>query len=265
MKAVILAGGFGYRLGIDRTKNPKPLIEIGGKPLIWYIMKNYSFNGIKDFIICTGYKHDSFIKFFSKFNKYEKKSKVIRISKNSFLIEFKNKVNWKIKIVFTGLKTNTGGRIKKISNLIGQKEIFCVSYADSISDINIKEEIKFHLKKKKIATLAAVSIPNRFGVLKIKNDSVKSFLEKPTINSSKINGGYFIFSKKIMNYIKSDNTALEEYPMERLCKLNQINGFSHNGFWQTVDNMKDKKFLNSLYILKKGPWNKKNKIWKNVV
>ena len=267
MKAIILAGGFGYRLGIESTRTPKPLIEIGNKPLLWYIMKNYSYNGVKNFIICTGYKHFSFIKFFKNFKKIEKKTKVLKISKNNFIIKFKEhrSKDWNVRIVFTGIKTNTGGRIKKISNYISNDEIFCVSYADSISDINIKKEIQFHIKKKKIATLAAVSIPNRFGVLKIKNDKIKSFIEKPTINSSKINGGYFIFSKKIMKFIKSKSIALEEFPMNQLCKMNQLNGFVHNGFWQTVDNLKDKKFLINLYKQKKGPWSKKNKIWKNAI
>jgi len=262
MKAVILAGGFGYRLGSESIKRPKPLIKIGKKPLIWYIMKNYSYNGINDFIICTGYKHESFNKFFKNFNQVEKKSKVFQQSKNSFIIKFKKKI-WSIKIVFTGLKTNTGGRIKCISKFIKQNESFCVTYSDSISDINLKKEIRFHLRKKKIATLAAVSLPNRFGILKIKNDSVKSFFEKPLNNSEKINGGYFIFSYKIFKYIKSYNTILEEYPLQQLSKINQLNAYKHNGFWQTVDNLKDKKFLENLIKKKVGPWAKKNRIWKN--
>jgi glucose-1-phosphate cytidylyltransferase len=263
MKAVILAGGFGYRLGTESIKKPKPLIKVGEKPLIWYIMKNYSYNGINDFIICTGYKHEFFNKFFKNFDEVEKKSKVLKESKNSFIIRFKKNKSWNIKIVFTGLKTNTGGRIKKISKFIKQNENFCVTYSDSISDINLKKEINFHLKKKKIATLAAVSVPNRFGILKIKKDSVKSFFEKPLNNSEKINGGYFIFSYKIFKYIKSFNTILEDFPMKQLSKINQLNAYKHNGFWQTVDNVKDKKFLENLIRKKTGPWAKNNQIWKN--
>ena len=262
MKVVILAGGFGYRLGIEKIKKPKTLIEIDGKPLIWYIMRNYSYNGIKDFIICTGYKHQDFVKFFTKFSKIEKNSKIIKISKKNFIINFKNNISWNVKLVYTGLKTNTGGRIKKISKFIESDENFCVTYSDSISDINIKKEIQFHNKRKKIATLAAVSVPNRFGILKIKNKNVKSFFEKPKNNSTKINGGYFIFSKEIFKYIKSSSTVLEDFPMKVLSKKNQLNAYLHNGFWQTVDNAKDKKFLENLIKKKIGPWIKKNKIWK---
>ena len=140
MKVVILAGGFGYRLGIETTKKPKPMIKIGKKPLIWYIMKNYSHNGISDFIICTGFKHQAFVNFFKKYNMIEKNTKVKKLSKNNFLIKFKKNKNWNIKIIFTGLNTNTGGRIKKVSKFLKKNESFCVSYADSISDINIKIE-----------------------------------------------------------------------------------------------------------------------------
>tara|TARA_B100000029_G_scaffold487487_1_gene543072 strand:+ start:39 stop:830 length:792 start_codon:yes stop_codon:yes gene_type:complete len=261
MKVIILAGGFGYRLGSETIKKPKPLIEINNKPLIWYIMKNYSYNGLRDFIICTGYKHNSFINFFNNFKKIEKKAFIKKNSINEFTISFKDGVKWSVNLIYTGLNTNTGGRIKKISKYINSKEIFCVSYADSISDINLKKEIKFHVEKNKIATLAAVSVPNRFGVLKIKNDNVKSFFEKPKSNNLKINGGYFVFSSKIFKLIKSSKTILEDLPMKILTKKNQLNAFKHNGFWQTVDNIKDKKFLEELSKKTKGPWSKKNKIW----
>ena len=170
MKLVILAGGLGTRLSEETKVKPKPLIKIGKKPLIWYIMKSYAYNGINDFIICTGYKHEAFNRFFQRFNEIEKDSKITKLSKNNFIIKLKRKKSWKVKLVFTGLKTNTGGRIKRVSKHFKKNENFCVSYSDSISDINLKKEISFHLKKKKIATLAAVSVPNRFGILKIRKD-----------------------------------------------------------------------------------------------
>lgn len=263
MKVVFLAGGFGYRLGSETFKKPKPLIEIDKKPLIWYNMKSYSYNGIRDFIICTGYKHKAFLKFFHNFNRLNKNTTIKKISPNEFIITFKNRIKWTIKLIYTGLNTNTGGRIKKVAKYINENEIFCVSYSDSISDVNFRKEIKFHIKKNKIATLAAVSVPERFGILKIHKDKVKSFFEKPKNNSTKINGGYFVFSSKIFRYIKSSQTILEDYPMNYLIKKDQLNAYKHNGFWQTVDNFKDKKYLEDLIKKKTGPWAKNNKIWKD--
>ncbi len=249
MITVILAGGYGYRFGNETKKIPKPLVQINNKPLIIYVIETYFKHGVNNFIICTGYKSDKILSYFKNITRLNKNFQIIDKRKN--LIQFlykKKKLN--IRFINTGLTTETGGRILKIKKYLLKEDFFGVTYGDVISNINIKKQINYFKKKNRIALLAAVSIPSRFGVLNIKrNNVIQKFFEKPKMSKQKINGGYFIFSKKIFNYIKNSKTILEENPMQKLVKLKQLVAYKHNGFWQPVDSVKDKLQLEK--ILKK--------------
>jgi len=235
MKLVILAGGYGTRMSEETKKKPKPLVEIGDMPIIWHLMKIYSYYGINDFIICLGYKGNLLKKKISQINKKER---------------------WKINYVNTGLNTMTGGRIKRIKKFLKDDKIFCLSYGDGLSDVNILKLINYHKSKGKIATLTAVKQFNRFGVLEIKNNHlVKKIKEKP---KNYINGGFFILSKKIFKYLKNDETIFEKDCLPRISKINQLAAFKHDGFWACMDNLREKKELNRIWKSKKIAW----KVWK---
>jgi len=234
MKVVILAGGLGTRISEETHSKPKPLILLGKKPIIWHIMKIYSFYGLKKFIICQGYKG------------YMIKKKLDKLAK---------KENWEIDYVNTGINTMTGGRIKRIKKYIGNDENFCLTYGDGLCDLNLRKLINFHKNQKKIATVTAVKEPNRFGVLSInKKNIVKEIKEKPI---SFINGGFFVFSKKIFEYLKSDSSVLEEDCLPKITKINQLISFKYNGFWSNMDTLRDKKKLELIWRKKNCPW----KIW----
>ena len=234
MKVVILAGGYGTRLQELTKTIPKPMVVVGGKPLIVHIMQHYSNYGFKDFYIALGYKG--------------------KIIKNYF----KNKKfkNWNINLIYTGKNTMTGGRLKRLKKFLG-KETFLMTYGDGVSNVDIKKLVKFHKKNKKIATLTAVRPPARFGAIKIGNNKVKYFKEKSKLDEGWINGGFFVLEKKFLNYIKGDNTFLEREPLEKVCKKNQLLAFKHDGFWQCMDTLRDKKFLDD--ILKKNIFFKRYK------
>lgn len=234
MKLVILAGGYGTRLSEETVNKPKPLVKIGGKPIIWHIMKFYSYYGIKDFIICLGYKGALLAKELRKLNLKE---------------------SWEIKYVKTGLNTMTGGRIKKIEKFILKDNNFCLTYGDGLSDINIKKLINFHYKNKKIATLTAVKYKNPKGILAIDIiGKVKKINEKPI---EYINGGFFVLSRKIFKYLKNSKTIFEKDCLPRLVKKNELVAFKHNGFWSCMDTIREKKELNRICKSKERAW----KIW----
>ena len=234
LKAVILAGGYGTRISEESHLKPKPMIEIGGMPLLWHIMKIYSHYGINEFVICCGYKGDIIKEYFSKFD---------------FPL-------WNVQLVDTGLNTMTGGRIKRIQNHID--DTFCVTYGDGVSDININNLISFHKEKKSLATLTAIHPPERFGVLELSGNNVVEFHEKHQGESSWINGGFFVFEKEIFDYIKNgDSTTLERTPFETLAKEKKLTAFKHEGFWHPMDTLRDKKHLGNLWTSNKAPW----KIW----
>ena len=240
MKAVILAGGRGTRLN-EETKNiPKPMVKIGGKPILWHIMKIYSNYGIKEFIICCGYKKEIIENYFKRYNSP------------------KNKENWKVTLIDTGKESMTGGRLKRVKRLISNEKFFFFTYGDGISDINIKQLINFHLKNKKLATVTAVRPPGRYGVLNIKNSMVKKFSEKAKGGDGYINGGFFILSPKVLNLINSDKTTWEQEPMLKLAKKKQLMAYKHDGFWQSMDTYRDKLQLEELWKNKNAKW----KIWK---
>ena len=233
MKTVILAGGFGTRISEESHLIPKPMIEIGGKPILWHIMKIYSAYKIDDFVICLGYRGEKIKKYFGQFD-----SKL-----------------WNIQLIDTGLDTMTGGRLKRIQDKID--DTFCVTYGDGLSDINLNDLILFHKEKRSLATLTAIHPPERFGVLNISGDYVTQFHEKHVGESSWINGGFFVFEPEIFDYLQDDSTILERMPLETLAKEKKLAAFKHNGFWHPMDTQRDKKHLEDLWTSEKAPW----KIW----
>ena len=252
MLAVILAGGFGTRIQEETYDKPKPMIEIGGKPLLWHIIKIYSSYGINDFIICCGYKGYCIKEYFSSYMLHESDITVDFSTRN---IEYhnSNKEPWKITMIDTGKNTMTGSRIKKIINLI-KEDTFCLTYGDGVSNVNIDELIKFHQASGKLATLTAVKPPGRFGSLVLENDQVSKFTEKPLGDGSYINGGFFVLNKKIINYIPDgDSIIWEQEPLFNLSKDNELGAFKHDGFWRPVDTLRDKIFLEDLWR-KGAPW-----------
>ena len=233
MKAVILAGGYGTRISEESDLIPKPLIEIGGKPILWHIMKIYLAHKIDDFVICLGYKGEKIKEYFEQFD-----SKLCNVQ-----------------LIDTGLDTMTGGRLKRIQDKID--DTFCVTYGDGVSDVNLNNLITFHKEKKSLATLTAIHPPERFGVLNLSGDYVKEFHEKHTGESSWINGGFFVFEPEIFDYLQNDSTVLERTPLETLAKEQKLAAFKHNGFWHPMDTLRDKKHLEDLWTSEKAPW----KIW----
>ena len=238
MKCVILAGGYGTRISEDSHIKPKPMIEIGGKPILWHIMKIYSAHRINDFIICCGYKGDQIKEYFSK---YEYADDIAK--------------KWDVQLVDTGEDTMTGGRLKRIKDHID--DTFCATYGDGVSDIDINRLISYHKEKKSLATLVAIHPPERFGVLNLSGDYVTEFHEKHRGESSWINGGFFVFEPKIFDYLQDDSTVLEKTPLETLAKEQQLTAFKHNGFWYPMDTLRDKSHLEKLWASEKAPW----KIW----
>ena len=232
MKAVILAGGLGSRISEETKLKPKPMVEIGGKPIIWHIMKIYSFYGINDFIICCGYKGEKIKKYFAE-----------------------NNENWNISCVDTGLETMTGGRLKRIQNLVD--DTFCFTYGDTVNDLNIEELIKFHKKESRLATVTSCIPPQKYGVLEIKENKVISFKEKPPMEEVWVNGGFFVLEPQIFEYLENDSTIWEKEPMEGLVKNNQLSAYKHHGFYQHMDTIKEKNLLNKLWQEEKAKW----KVW----
>ena len=233
MKCVILAGGYGTRISEESHLKPKPMIEIGGKPILWHIMKIYSEHKINDFIICLGYKGNQIKEYFDKF-------------------DF---TPWNIQLVDTGENTMTGGRLKRIQDYIDNT--FCATYGDGVSSVDINRLVSFHKEKKSLATLTAIHPPERFGVLELEGEYVAEFHEKHSGESSWINGGFFVFEPEVFDYLQDDSTVLEKTPLETLAKERQLISFKHNGFWYPMDTLRDKNHLEKLWASEKAPW----KIW----
>lgn len=252
MKAVILAGGFGTRLSEETTDKPKPLVEIGGMPILWHIMKRYSFYNINDFIICTGYKQEKIREFF--LSKFE--NKIINEETDSIKIEILQEKThpWIITIVNTGLETMTGGRLKRIKKFV-LNERFCFTYGDTLNDTDISQIINFHEQQKTIVTVTACQPPGKFGILNIKDNKVTQFTEKPKGDGNWVNGGYFVLEPNIFNYIENDTTIWEHEPLEKLTKEGKVSAFKHNGFYQPMDTIYEKKILEQI-------WNSDNPKWK---
>ena len=251
MKVVILAGGQGSRISEESFIKPKPLLEIGSKPIIWHIMKIYSYYGLNEFIICCGYKGYLIKEYFANYSLHTTDI-TVDVRNNKITVHKKKTEPWKITLVDTGDSSQTGERIKRIKKYVG--DTFCLTYGDGLSSINIKNLIKFHNKNKKLATVLAVKPAGRFGSIKIKNNLVEQFLEKPQGDNSWINGGFFILNKKIFKYIQENNSIWEREPLENLAKIKQLNAFKFEGFWYAMDTMRDKQYLDNLWFSKKAPW-----------
>lgn len=255
MKVVILAGGFGTRISEESHLKPKPMIEIGGKPILWHIMKLYSFYGHNDFIICAGYKQHVIKQYFAEYYLHQSDITFDFTDENKMIVHNNVAEPWKVTIVDTGLNTMTGGRIKRIEKYVGG-ETFMLTYGDGVSNVNINELIKYHKQHGKIATLTAVNVGQRFGVLGIcENNEINSFREKNDLDGSMINAGYMVLEPKIFDYIKDDTTVFEKEPLETVAKKGQLMAYKHDGFWQCMDTQRDK------FNLEKQ-WNEGKALWK---
>mgnify|MGYP003685334185 FL=1 len=252
MKAVILAGGLGTRILEESRLHPKPMIEIGEKPILWHIMKIYSAYGVNEFIICLGYKGYLIKEYFA--NYYLHTSDVtFEMQSNKMEVHQSSTEPWKVTLVDTGDETMTGGRLKKVRQFLGDED-FCFTYGDGVGDVHIAESIKFHKAQKTWATVTAVQPPGRFGALDINRNKVCGVKEKPQGDGSWINGGFFILSPKVIDEIEGDQTIWEFEPMERLAKAGQLSAYKHNGFWQPMDTLRDKNHLEELWQSGKAPW-----------
>ena len=258
MKAVILAGGLGTRIAEESDTKPKPMVEIGGKPLLWHIMKTYSNHGVNDFIICLGYKGYVIKEFF--FNYYRHMSNMtVDLKTGDYQILDSQAEDWRITLVDTGPETMTGGRLKRVAPYLDNAP-FCLTYGDGLSNIDISAELEFHRRHGKLATVAAVQPPGRFGVLNIDaNNQVSSFEEKPSDEIGWINGGFFVLDPLVIPYIAGDDISWEREPLSRLAQDGQLAAFHHTGFWQPCDTLRDKRELESLWEGGKAPW----KTWNN--
>jgi glucose-1-phosphate cytidylyltransferase len=257
MKAVILAGGLGTRLSEETDLKPKPMIEVGGRPILWHIMKIYSAYGINDFIICCGYRGYLIKEYFA--NYFLHMSDVtFDMTKNSMEVNQKRSEPWKVTLVDTGESTLTGGRLKRVAEYVKDESEFCFTYGDGVGDIDVTKLIQFHKSQGSLATLTATRPPGRYGVIKFgKNDRVERFQEKPEGDGSWINGGYFVLKPEVLNLIEGDQSSWEGDPLSRLANDGQLAAFKHEGFWQPMDTLREKNLLNDLWNSGKAPW----RIW----
>ena len=257
MKVVILAGGFGTRISEESHLKPKPMIEIGEKPILWHIMKTYSQYGFNDFVICLGYKQYLVKEFFADYFLYASDI-TFDLAKNEMKVHDNFAEPWKVTLVDTGINTMTGGRVKRIQKYIGN-EPFLLTYGDGVSDVNIEELVKYHKSHGKLATITTVNIAQRFGVMDItKEGQIKSFREKNDADGSLINAGYMVMNPEVFDYIEGDSTVFEKGPLEKLAKDGQLMSYHHNGFWQCMDTQREKKHLEELWESGNAPW----KVWK---
>jgi glucose-1-phosphate cytidylyltransferase len=256
MKAVILAGGLGTRISEETHLKPKPMIEIGGKPILWHIMKMYSAHGVNEFVICCGYKGYMIKEFFA--NYFLHMSDVtFDMSNNGMEIHQNNAEHWKVTLIDTGENTLTGGRLKRVRSYLGDDD-FCFTYGDGVGSIDITKLIQFHKQHRKNATVTAVQPPGRFGALEMSCTSVQSFVEKPHGDGMYINGGFFVLNPRVIDLIDDDNTIWERKPLETLAASGQLEAFKHDGFWQPMDTLRDRQHLEELWQSGDAPW----KVWK---
>jgi glucose-1-phosphate cytidylyltransferase len=256
MKAIILAGGLGTRISEETELKPKPMIEIGGKPILWHIMKTYSHHGINDFIICCGYKGYVIKEYFA--NYFLHMSDVtFDMEHNQMEVHQRFAEPWKVTLVDTGEETMTGGRLKRVADYVKDEDLFCLTYGDGVSDVNITELIAFHKAQNVKATLTATLPPGRFGALDLSGSKINSFVEKPQGDGAMINGGFFVLSPKVLDYITGDKTIWEQRPIEKLAQEGNLAAFKHHGFWQPMDTLRDKIHLEELWQTGKASW----KVW----
>jgi len=253
MKAVILAGGLGTRLSEETSTRPKPMVEIGGKPILWHIMKMYSSHGINDFVICCGYKGYVIKEYFA--NYFLHMSDVsFNMRDNSMEVHNKRAEPWSVTLVDTGENSMTGGRLRRVSDHVKNEEAFCFTYGDGVSDVDISKSIRFHTAHGRAATLTATYPPGRFGAIDIHHGQVKSFKEKPKGDGAMVNGGFFVLTPKVFDYLTDDSTIWESEPLSKLATDSQLMAFEHHGFWQPMDTLSDKNRLEELWLNGKAPW-----------
>ena len=256
MKAVILAGGLGTRISEETHLKPKPMIEIGGKPILWHIMKCYSAHGVNDFVICCGYKGYLIKEYFA--NYFLHMSDVtFDMAKNEMQVHQQKAEPWRVTLVDTGEDVLTGGRLKRVSDFVKNEDCFCFTYGDGLGNVNIRASIDFHRQHGKLATVTAVQPPGRYGALQRNGDTVTGFTEKPRGDGGLINGGFFVLSPKCIDMIANDLTSWEAEPMSQLAKVSQMMAFEHDGFWQPMDTLREKNMLEELWLSGHAPW----KIW----
>ncbi len=256
MKAVILAGGLGTRISEETHLKPKPMIEIGGKPILWHIMKSYSAHGVNDFVICCGYKGYIIKEYFA--NYFLHMSDVtFDMAANRMEVHERHAEPWRVTLVDTGEDTLTGGRLKRVAPYVNDEAAFCFTYGDGVADVDIQAQIKFHASHGKLATVTAVQPPGRYGALQLAGDQVHGFIEKPRGEGGLINGGFFVLSPKVLDLIDGDNTPWESAPLQTLARQNQLMAFEHQGFWQPMDTLREKTLLEQLWESGRAPW----KVW----
>jgi glucose-1-phosphate cytidylyltransferase len=252
MKTVILAGGLGTRISEESHLRPKPMIEIGGRPILWHIMKSYSVFGHRDFIVCLGYRGYMIKEYFA--NYFLHMSDVtFDMANNRMEVHQNNTEPWRVTLVDTGESSMTGGRLKRVAAYVGEED-FCFTYGDGVSDIDINDLIRFHQSEKRLATLTAVQPPGRFGALNVSGHAVASFQEKPQGDGGWINGGFFVLSNRVFRYIVDDDTVWEREPLESLAREGQLAAYTHSGFWHAMDTLRDKNYLDELWASGKAPW-----------
>jgi glucose-1-phosphate cytidylyltransferase len=253
MKAVILAGGLGTRLSEETTTRPKPMVEIGGKPVLWHILKMYSSHGVNEFIICCGYKGYVIKEYFANYFLHTA-DVTFDMRSNEMVVHQKRAEPWKITLIDTGENSMTGGRLNRVADYVRDDDTFCFTYGDGVSDIDISASIRFHKSHGKIATLAATFPPGRFGALDIREQAVNRFMEKPKGDGVKINGGFFVLSPSVLDYIDGDDTVWEQEPLQAMAKEGQLMAYEHEGFWQPMDTLRDKIYLEELWDAGDAPW-----------
>ncbi len=259
MKAVILAGGMGTRLSEETGLRPKPMVEIGGKPILWHIMKIYAAHGIKEFVIALGYKGEMIKEYFLNFYTINKDISVDLGSGKTTIHDGKQHEDWKVHLVDTGLSTQTGGRLKQLKKWIGDDEAFLFTYGDGVSDVDIQATIKFHRSHGKLATVTSVLPPARFGRLVFEQDQIVGFKEKPHGDEGWINGGFFVLSPKVIELIKDNGMSWEGEPLQRLSQAGELVGYRHPGFWSCMDTLREKHYLEELWARGSAPW----RIWRD--
>jgi len=256
MKVVILAGGYGTRISEESISKPKPMIEIGGKPILWHIMKIYSAHGINDFIICCGYKGYVIKEYFANYFLHNS-DVTFDMQKNHMQVHQQYAEPWKVTLVDTGENTMTGGRLKRISEYVKDEESFCFTYGDGVSSVDVSASIQFHQQQGTLATMTAVYPPGRFGALDIDQNRVTTFKEKPKGDGGMINGGFFVLSPKVLELLDQDDSVWEKEPLEHLAKSRELSAYEHHGFWQPMDTLRDKNYLEELWLAGNAPW----KVW----
>lgn len=256
MKVVLLAGGFGTRISEESHLKPKPMIEIGEKPILWHIMKLYAYYGYHEFIICAGYKQQVIKEWFANYFLHNSDLTFDFTQKNEMLVHNQMTEPWKVTVVDTGLHTFTGGRVKRIQKFI-EEEPFFLTYGDGVSDVNLQELLQFHQTQGGLATLTAVQPEGRFGILEVEETKVTSFREKKKEDQGWINGGFMVLEPAVLDYIEGDHTILEKEPLERLAEEKNLNCYKHYGFWQCMDTLRDKEKLEKMWLEQKAPW----KVW----